>query len=161
MSIIGEFVKSAKDFIVAGPKLNRSSRAEIRDAVGKLADQLDASVVMVQAYLQNSRTFSNDRDLVQHLRQARSKLLQTYHEFRICQGLYEIRDRFAQVFDPVRASVSVGHGRRIRSLIDSLTAGERGIIDDLKALFGRGRCGFIRFAPSSNRSHRLYLNDPS
>jgi hypothetical protein len=138
MPILKDFFSAVKEIISSGAQLNRKLRKEITQTVGELGDQLEASIVMVNSYFLGRKSIAGTEELVEYLRNARGKLLQTYHEFHICQGLYELRDRFhKQFFDPTRAAVTMGRKNQIGNLLNSLAAGERGIIDDLTALFDK------------------------
>jgi ElaB/YqjD/DUF883 family membrane-anchored ribosome-binding protein len=135
--MIDGFWNAVRNIVTFGANANRTARKEIIGNVGSLADQLETSIVMVTSYLQNARTIDSPKELASYLLAARSKLLQTYHEFRICQGLYEMRDRLQQLFDPARYSIRIGKMTHITKLIDALATGERGILDELSGLFDK------------------------
>ena len=58
-------------------------------------------------------------------------LMSTFLEHHICAGLYKLADRFKQVFDPARFSVSLQNYREIPELVSQLQNGERAVLDDL------------------------------
>ena len=49
----------------------------------------------------------DDQDLVQYLQSVNGKLMGSFQEHHVCAGLYQLADKFAQVFDPARFSVAM------------------------------------------------------
>jgi len=105
------FFNAVRPIVTLGASTNASCRQEIRDVVGKLS--------------------KDDTELFQYLSQVDSKLMSSFLEHHICAGLYHLADRFDQVFDPTRFSVSVHSYREIPELISHLKNGERAVLDDL------------------------------
>ncbi|HET6764770.1 MAG TPA: hypothetical protein VFH27_13890, partial [Longimicrobiaceae bacterium] len=106
MSTLQAFFSAAKSVISLGATTNAAARKEIRDVVGELADELDRALGMADSYLAGARYSRDDAELVQYLARARGALMDGFHEHHVCAGLYQLADRFGQVFDPTRFSVS-------------------------------------------------------
>lgn len=131
MPTLDAFFDAAKKIVLLGASTNAAGRQEIRDVVGQLADELDRALVLSDSYLVGVRYSRDDQDLIQYLQTASSKLLTSYHEHHVCAGLYQLADKFRQVFDPIRFSVSISSHQEIPALIGQLKNGERAILDDL------------------------------
>ena len=139
MGIFAEFTNAAVGLVKLGPSLDRKQRQEIRDAVGELADELTRALVLAEAYLAGAKNSRDSADLAIYLRDAPNKLMQSFSEYKICGGLYALEDRFDRVFDPTRLSVAAGSLGEFRALIQSLSFGERMVIDDLDGLMAKLR----------------------
>ncbi|NQV14281.1 hypothetical protein HQ531_02400 [bacterium] len=134
MGIVTDFGKAIANIVSFGSKLNRDQRSEIRKAVGELADELDRALRIAQFYLEGVKNIKDPIDISSYLRNGQGTLMDTYNEYKVCDGLYELHDRFDQIFDPVKLSVSIGKIKNIHQLIHNLSVGERFIIDDLDSL---------------------------
>lgn len=134
MNILNDFGKSIASILKFGSKLNKEQREEIRNVVGELADELDRSIRLTQFYLEGIKNLKNKDEIIEYLRDGSNKLLHSYSEYKVCAGLYSLHDRFDQIFDSVKLSVSVGNIDKIHNLIDSLSNGERMIIDGQQTL---------------------------
>lgn len=137
MSTIKAFLEAGKSLITLGASTNAASRQEIREVTGQLADELDRALSLADSYLVGVRFSKDDHELAAYLYDARAKLMGSYHEHHICAGLYQLADKFGQLFDPTRFSVSLGSYREIPQLIEHLKNGERAVIDDLDELIGQ------------------------
>ncbi len=135
MSIISEFCASVREVVSFGSKLQREQRKEIQTVVGALADELTRSIDLLRIYLDGIRASDFRHRLVPYLRDSGSKLLTSFHEFEVCTGLYELKDRFKGLFDPVGAAVSMDNKSTIIRLIEDLARGERKILDDMDETF--------------------------
>lgn len=131
MAIISDFVDSVKGIILWGVKANKTSRAEMRETVMVLYQELNDAIFLVVIYLQRARGIEDDGQLAEHLTGLRSKLLRFCKEFHICGSLYELCDRFDRLFDPMSKSIEVGEGENIRRLLNSLRDRERSILDHI------------------------------
>jgi hypothetical protein len=128
---LAQIVKELKSLVVAAAKLNQKERQEIREVVGELLDTLCDGLDMTIVYMNHAK-HARDHELVEHLLHAREVLRRSFSEFKVCGGLYNLRDRFSRIFDPVRASISVGHIKEIGYLVNDLACGERSILDFLE-----------------------------
>jgi hypothetical protein len=131
MAIIKDFIESAKDFILFAARANSDSRARMRDAVTKLSAELHRATSLVILYLEGAKGIDDDKELTAYLREARGKLLDTCNEFHVCGALYDLCDRFRQLFDPTRGSVSLGQGQSIQKFLFSLRDRERSVLDHI------------------------------
>lgn len=131
MPTLKAFFNAVRPIVTLGASTNASCRQEIRDVVGKLSDELDRALLLADSYLAGARYSKDDTELFQYLSQVDSKLMSSFLEHHICAGLYHLADRFDQVFDPTRFSVSVHSYREIPELISHLKNGERAVLDDL------------------------------
>ncbi|MDD2898039.1 MAG: hypothetical protein PHI31_04935 [Desulfuromonadaceae bacterium] len=131
MSIISEFISSVREVVSFGSKLQREQRKEIQTVVGTLSDELLRAVNLFDVYLDGIKSTDFRSRLSPYLRDAGSKIFSTFREFQVCAGLYEIKDRFKGLFDPVGASVNLSSKGTIIKLVDDLAQGERMIFDDL------------------------------
>ena len=134
MGVINEFGKALASIVKFGSKLNKDQREEVRKVVGELADELDRAIRLAQFYLEGAKNIKDRVDLSDYLRSGSQKLMGSYSEYKVCAGLYDLHDRFDQLFDPVKYSVSFGNIDKIHRLIDNLSHGERMVIDDLDNL---------------------------
>jgi hypothetical protein len=125
------FIDAAKAIISAGANANASARQDIREVVGKLGDELDRALSLTDSYLVGAKFSYDDNELASYLADVDGKLMGSYHEHHICAGLYQLADRFEQVFDPARFSVSIESYNEIPRLVDELKNGEQVVLDDL------------------------------
>ncbi|ALN85536.1 hypothetical protein LC55x_2268 [Lysobacter capsici] len=137
MSTIKAFLEAAKSLVTLGAGANAAARQQIREVTGQLADELDRALSLADSYLVGVRFSRDDHELAAYLYDARSKLMGSYHEHHICAGLYQLADKFGQLFDPTRFSVSLDSYSEIPQLIEHLKNGERAVIDDLDELIGQ------------------------
>lgn len=135
MSIISEFISSVREVVSWGSNLQREQRKEIKTVVGELADELRRSINLLFIYLDGIKKDDDKNRLASYLRDGDNKVFLSFKEFQVCAGLYEIKDRFKGIFDPIGASVSFGKKGTIIRLIDDLANGERMIFDDLSETF--------------------------
>ncbi|GAA6142625.1 hypothetical protein [Hydrogenophaga sp. 5NK40-0174] len=126
------FLDAAKAIISLGASTNAAARHEIREVVGKLGDELDRALVLTDSYLVGAKFSENDGELAKYLADVDGKLMGSYHEHHICAGLYQLADKFDQVFDPTRFSVSITHYAEVPRLINELKNGESVVLDDLR-----------------------------
>ena len=131
MSTLKAFFDATKAIVLLGAKTNAACRQEMRDVIGRLADELDRALMLADSYLVGTRFSKDDKELIQYLEGANRKLTGTFLEHHICAGLYHLADKFKQVFDPTRFSVSISSYREVPELIAHLRNGERAVLDDL------------------------------
>jgi len=134
MSTIKAFFDATKAFVSLGATTNATCRQTIRETVGQLADELERALVLADAYLAGVRYAKDDQDLIQYLQGARMKIMTNLTENHVCAGLYQLADRFEQIFDPLRLSLSIGSYHAIPALIQHLKNGERAVLDDLDVI---------------------------
>lgn len=133
------FIDAAKAIISVGASANASARQDIRDVVGKLGDELDRALSLTDSYMVGAKFSYDDNELARYLADVDGKLMGSYHEHHICAGLYHLADRFDQIFDPTRFSVSLSSYNEIPRLIDELKNGEQVVLDDLTDIAGELR----------------------
>lgn len=134
MGVLGDFHAVVKDLVKAGPGINAAARKEIRQVVDALGDDLETALDITIIYLRTGAATSDANNLVEHLADAPAKLLGHYKEFKVCEGLYGLRDEFKQVFNPKRWALSIKDFWRVPSLVNDLANGERSILDDLRGM---------------------------
>jgi hypothetical protein len=125
------FFEAGKKIISFGAAANASSREDIRSIVGQLSDELDRALMLADSYLTGVQYSRDDQELAQYLQSVNGKLAGSYHEHHVCAGLYQLADKFGQVFDPTRFSVSINSYKEIPMLISHLKSGERAVLDEL------------------------------
>ena len=125
------FVKAAKTVITLGASLNAQARQEIRTVVGELGDEFDRALMLTDSFLVGAKFSRDDPELARYLADVDNKLRSSYHEHHLCAGLYQLADKFEQLFDPTRFSVDWHHSDELRQLISELKNGEQVVIDDL------------------------------
>ncbi|MDX5297384.1 MAG: hypothetical protein LPK85_00385 [Gammaproteobacteria bacterium] len=131
MSTLQAFLDAARSVISFGATINAQGRQAIREVVGQLGDELDRALMLADSCLAGARYCRDDDERIQYLERFRGKLVDSFHEHQICGALYQLADRFEQVFDPLRLSVSIHEYRAIPALIDNLKNGERAVLDEL------------------------------
>lgn len=134
MSTIKALFEAAKTIVKLGAATNAACRQDIRDVVGQLADELDRALGLADAYLVGIRFSKDDAEMASYLQSVSSKLMNNFYENHVCAGLYSLADKFEQVFNPTRFSVSIGSKSEIKDLIQHLKDGERAVIDDLNEM---------------------------
>jgi len=135
MPIVKDFIDAAKSFALSAVNTNRENRAEICKVVITLSDELDRALSLIIIYLEGARNIDDDDKLEDFLHNMRGKLLDTCNEFHVCGALYDLSDRFSQLFDSIKGSVSIGKTDEIERLLWSLKDRERSILDGIsKAL---------------------------
>jgi hypothetical protein len=132
MGVLGDFYELAKDLIKAGPDINAAARKQIRQVVGALGDELETVLDITIIYLRTGAATPDSKKLEEHLYDAPAKLLGYYKEFKVCEGLYGLRDEFDQVFNAKRWAVSIRDFWRLPNLVRDLAVGERSMLDDLR-----------------------------
>ena len=130
MDIFSLFTSTFKKVIAAGPKINAEERRRIQEVVGELGDTLGDSLSLTIIYLSHAR-HARDHEFADHLAHGRERLRQSFHEFKVCGGLYNLRDRFKQLFNPTKYAVDMSRMQEIDYLITDLAHGERTVIDFL------------------------------
>lgn len=128
------FIDLAKSIIEIGAKANASARADIRNAVGELGDELDRALSIADSYLIGAKFSEDDHKLARHLACIDGTLMNSYHEHQICVALDHMADRFKQTFDPAKFSVSLSRFNEIQKLIEELKNRERVVLDDLSEI---------------------------
>jgi hypothetical protein len=136
MGIFDEFFAGAKEVIKAGPKINADARSQMISILGSLGDDLETALDITIVYLRGGTRVSDPAALSKHLSQAGAKLGGYFKEFKVCNGLYGLRDEFKQIFNPKKYALSLASFRSIPALVNDLTSGERSILDDLSGLMG-------------------------
>jgi len=134
MSTLKAFFDAGKSIVTIGAKTNASCRQEIRNVVGSLADELDRALRLADSYLIGAQYSKDDNELSIYLLDVDRKLMHSFLEHHICAGLYHLADKFGQVFDPVRFSVTISNYHEIPELISHLKNGERAVLDDLEEM---------------------------
>jgi hypothetical protein len=130
MDIFSLFTGTFKKIVAAGPKVNAEERKRILEVVGELGDTLRDSLMLTIIYLSHAK-HARDDEFADHLANGRSQLRESFREFKICGGLYNLRDRFGQVFNPTKFAVDIGRMQEMEYLINDLAHGERTVIDFL------------------------------
>ena len=125
------FINVAKPIITLGASMNAAARQEVREVVGKLGDELDRALSLTDSYLVGAKFSIDDNELARYLADVDGKLMGRYQEHHICAGLYHLADKFDQLFDPAKFSVSFSNYNEIPRLIDDLKNGEQVVLDDL------------------------------
>ena len=125
------FINAAQPIITLGASANAAARQEIREVVGNLGDELGRALSLTDSYLVGAKFSIDDKELAKYLADVDGKLMGNYQEHHICAGLYHLADKFAQLFNPTKFSVSLSNYNEIPRLIDELKNGEQVLLDDL------------------------------
>lgn len=151
------YLDAAKAIIASGASANATARAEIRDVVGHLGDELDRALNLADSYLVGAKFSADDQELARYLADVNGKLMNSFHEHHICAGLYQLADKFGQLFDPTKLAVSAAHFNEIPKLVNELKSGEQVILDDLRDIADklRGYSGELH----ANRMPRAQVLD--
>ncbi len=131
VSTLKAFFEAGKTILSFGSSANASSREDIRNVIGQLADELDRALMLADSYLMGVQYSRDDQDLVQYLQSVNGKLMGSFQEHHVCAGLYQLADKFGQVFDPTRFSIAISKYSEIPALINHLKSGERAVLDEL------------------------------
>lgn len=126
------FLNAAKEIITIGASINAASRYEIRTVIGELGDELDRALLLTDSYLVGAKFSIDDNELSHYLADVNGKLMNSFLEHHICAGLYHLADKFKQLFNPTKFTVSIASFRLIPKLIDELKNGEQVVLDDLQ-----------------------------
>jgi hypothetical protein len=137
MPTLEAFFSAAKSIVTLGAKANAENRAEIRTVVGNLADQLDRALALADVYLGGALVIKDPKELETYLVASYTKIMQDFHDYKVCSALYQLADEFKQLFSSKRLSVSVGELAETKALIERLRDGERAVIDSLEAIMQR------------------------
>jgi hypothetical protein len=159
MSIISEFISSVREIVSVGSTLQREQRQDIQTIVGELADELQRSIDLLNIYFDGIKGSGDNNKLAAYLREGSNKVFTSFQEFRVCAGLYELKDRFKGIFDPVGASVGMGNKGTIVRLIDDLAYGERMVFDDLSDIFDTLRQYAGRLDSAQNETEENKIKD--
>ncbi len=134
MSTLGVFFDAAKAALTLGPKTDAAGRQEIRDVVGQLADELDRALSLADSYLAGVAYAENDLALVQYLQGGHGRLMGNFREHNVYAAMTHLADKFGQVFDPAKFTVSLDSHADIPKLIRHLADHERAVLDDLAGM---------------------------
>ena len=107
MPTLPAFFNAAKSIVSLGASTNASCRQDIREIVGKLSDELDRALSLADSYLVGAQFSKDNAELSRYLASVDGTLMTSFNEHHICAGLYQLADKFGQVFDPTRFSVSI------------------------------------------------------
>jgi len=133
------FLDAAKAIVTLGASTNATARQEIRNVVGELTDELDRALSLTDSYLVGAKFSADDRELAHYLADVDGKLRGSFHEHHICAGLHHLADKFGQLFDPTRFSVSIANHSEIPTLVNKLQNREQVVIDDLEDMVNKLR----------------------
>ena len=139
MPTLSSFFNAVKPVITAGAATNASGRHEIRSVVGELCDQLDRALALADSYLAGAQYSRDNVELESYLANIDGKLMCSFSEHHVCAALYALGDKFSQLFDPTRYSVSLSNYFEIPELISHLRNGERAVLDDLDEMTSQFR----------------------
>ena len=134
MPTLAAFYEAGKTVVSLGASTNASCRQEIREVVGRLADELDRALSLADSYLVGVQFSKDDNEMARYLANVDQNLMKSFLEHHICAGLYHLADEFKQVFNPKRFSISISNHQEIPNLITLLKNGERAVLDDLDEL---------------------------
>lgn len=132
MSAFEDIRRALLDLVTTLPSMNRESRKEIREVILELESELERSINLAVIYLEGTYRIKPEIELIDHLANAPSRLMDTFNQFKICAGIYGLSDKFNQIFDPTRLAVNAGKSQKIANLLQNLMSGERMIIDILR-----------------------------
>jgi hypothetical protein len=131
MPTLSSFFNAVKPVLIAGAATNASGRNEIRTVVGELCDQLDRALMLADSYLAGAHYSRDNIELESCLANIDGKLMSSFSEHHVCDALCALADKFSQLFDPTRYSVSLSNYFEIPELISHLRNRERAVLDDL------------------------------
>lgn len=126
------YLDAGKSIITLGASTNAEARQNIRDVVGSLADELNRALSLTDSYLVGAKFSLDDQELARYMADVDGKLMGSYREHHICAALYQLADKFNQLFDPTKWSVSLSSFSEIPRLVNELKNGERVVLDDLE-----------------------------
>lgn len=129
---ISALVNALRSIVMFGQSINAAGRQRVINVCGELCDELVRAMQLAESYLQGARYYKDDQALIQYLAKPDQKLMQTYLEHNLCAAIYSLSDRFRQVFDPTRYSMSIPKSQEISDLVNVLKNGERFIVDDMQ-----------------------------
>lgn len=126
-SIVDTFVNAATGLLTSLPRNIQGHRAEALEAVLELGSALQRSIDLSIIYLKGVESIDDPAELDAYLRDGRNKLRHMSDEFKICQRLYALRDKFRSMFSTAGFAVS----QDAQDLVDILVHGERSVIDEI------------------------------
>lgn len=125
-------VKSAFQALLSLNQVNHDNRKLIREVVLALQANLEESLTLTIYYLDGAGRIRDRDELLEHLYNAPMKLMGTFNQLKVCAGLYDLADRFGQVFDSLKGSIALGDIQAVGQLVASLERGERMVMDGLR-----------------------------
>jgi hypothetical protein len=132
MKLLSDITKTLSNFVAALPAKNTANRKEIREVVLSVQTEMERAIELSILYIDGATRIKPKNEFLQHLREAPTRLMDSYNEFKICVGLYGLADKFSQVFSTVRGSIHLTEIQNVEQLIRSLARGERIVMDGLR-----------------------------
>jgi len=122
------------------PKLlaaNAASRDELIQVVSELAAEVQEGLSLVATYIRGAAYLETKEEIGKHFFEAETKLYRYHSEFKICQGIRRVRDRFTRMFDALPRSVEIGERQQIEMLLSELQLDESMILEEFGAFWPR------------------------
>ena len=128
----------AKSLVSVIPKLiaaNAASRADLIKAVTDMTSEVQEGLGLVATYIRGARYLASKEEIGKHFFEAEKTLYRYHSEFKICQGVREISDRFKRMFDAMPRSVQLGERQEVESLLFELQLDESMILEEFGAFW--------------------------
>jgi hypothetical protein len=134
MSLLEEIRTNLRDLVAALSNLNSQNRKELRETILLLEHEIDRSIVLCNLYIDGAARIKPKSELIDYLSMAPQTLLDSFNQYKICAGLYDLEDRFKMIFSTLRGSIAVGSMSKISGFVGNLAQGERFVIDGVRDL---------------------------
>lgn len=132
MDVFGQLRKAIADLVLVLFRLNADTRKELREVLVEFQSEMERVMTVAILHLDGIRRIKDKAELIAYLDGAESSLLHSCNQHKICAGLYELADRFKQVFDPVRGAVDLTRVASLADMIRTLAGGERSVLEGLR-----------------------------
>ena len=130
----------AKTLISVIPKLiaaNAASRDELIRAVSDMTAEVQEGLGLVATYIRGASYLDSKEDIGKHFFEAEKTLYRYHSEFKICQGVRQIRDRFTRMFDAMPRAVQLGERQQVEMLLSELQLDESMILEEFGEFWPR------------------------
>jgi hypothetical protein len=131
MPTIDTFLSAAKAIVTFGAAANASARADIRNVVGTLADELDRALTLTDAYIVGASFVKRPTDFAKYLADGYPKIMKNMSDYKVCAAIEQLADEFKQIFNVKKIAVSANAIGEIPRLVKELQSGEAAVIDSV------------------------------
>ena len=138
---VTEILPSLRNLLVPViPKLlatNATSRDELIEVVSEMTTEVQEGLALVATYIRGAAYLETKEEIGKHFFEAEKTLYRYHSEFKLCQGIRKIRDRFTRMFDAMPYSIELGERQKIESLFSELQLDENMILEEFGQFWPR------------------------
>jgi hypothetical protein len=123
--------------IPAAVNLNKREREDFRNTIAGFKDELDKGLTLVIHRIKGGINIAESGEkgrkqkLIDYHNDTPMKLMETFSEFKICQGLRNKRDHLEQLLNPAKFAIRVSKTSEVKGLLSALQSDEYVILEEV------------------------------